>query len=91
MLASLLIKFICRYLPYGSKAFSTQGKQSIGLDKSNDLFEMICKKNMNLSENIKNDLKYLKETFGAKISDAIDITRNLVIRNNRNINNTFFS
>ena len=76
MLASLLIKFICRYLPYGSKA----------LDESNDLFEMICKKNMNLPENIKKDLNDLKKKFGAKISDAIDITRNLVIKNSRNRN-----
>ena len=76
MLASLLIKFICRYLPYGAKVNETQ-----------DLFEMIKIKNMNLSDKIKKELEDLTKSFGAKINDAIDITTNIVIRNKLNYNN----
>ena len=63
MLTSLLIKFVCRYLPYEPKESQTR-----------DLFEMIGEKNMNLSEKIQKELQEMKNTFGAKLSDAIDIT-----------------
>ena len=63
MLTSLLIKFVCRYLPYEPKESQTR-----------DLFEMIREKNMNLSEKIQKELQEMKNTFGAKLSDAIDIT-----------------
>ena len=73
MLTSLLIKFICRYLPYEPKE-----------SQSRDLFEMIREKNMNLSEKIQNELQEMKNTFGAKLSDAIDITRYFVQKRNLN-------
>ena len=63
MLTSLLIKFVCRYLPYEPEE-----------SKSRDLFEMIREKNNNLPEKIQKELEYMKYTFGAKLSDAIDIT-----------------
>ena len=73
MLTSILIKFICRYLPYEPKE-----------SQSRDLFEMIREKNMNLSEKIQNELQEMKNTFGAKLSDAIDITRYFVQKRNLN-------
>ena len=72
MLTSLLIKFICRYLPYGSK----------NIDKSNNLFEMLIAKNTNLSKNQRMELEKLKNDLDAKISDAIDITRKFCYKNN---------
>ena len=63
MLASLLVKFVCRYLPYEPKE-----------SHSRDLFQMILEKNMNLSEKIQKELEDMKNNFGAKLSDAIDIT-----------------
>ena len=63
MLASLLVKFVCRYLPYEPKE-----------SHSRDLFQMILEKNMNLSEKIQKELEDMKNKFGAKLSDAIDIT-----------------
>ena len=83
MLASLLIKFICRYLPYGAKGFENGAK----VNETQDLFEMIKIKNMNLSDNIKKELEDLTKNFGAKINDAIDITTNIVRRNKLNYNN----
>ena len=72
-LTSLLIKFVCRYLPYEKNQNS-----------SDDLFEMIREKNMNLNENIQKVLKEMSTSFGAKLSDAIDITRYFVQeRNNK--------
>jgi hypothetical protein len=67
-LQSLLIKFICRYLPNESKEI-----------ESRDLFEMIREKNMNESELILKDLEDLKNKFGAKVKDTFDITSFLEI------------
>ena len=72
MLTSLLIRFICRYLPYGSK----------NIDKSNNLLEMIIAKNTYLSKKQQLELEGLKKDISPKVSDAIDITRRLVYKNN---------
>ena len=71
ILASLLIKFICRYLPYGTKK----------IDSNKNLFEMIIVKNTNLSKNQQIELENLKKEIYAKVSDAIDITKKLVQKN----------
>ena len=71
MLASLLIKFICRYLPYGSKK----------IDKSKNLFEMIIAKNTYLTKKQLIELEKLKTEIDAKVCDAIDITKRLVSKN----------
>ena len=71
MLTSILIKFVCRYLPYEPKE-----------SQSRDLFEMIREKNINLPEKIQNELQEMKNTFGAKLCDAIDITRYFVQKKN---------
>lgn len=72
MLASILIKFICRYLPYGAK----------NIDKQKSLFEMIIAKNTYLSRNKTEELLKLKnDNIDAKVYDAIDITRKLVNKN----------
>ena len=71
MLASLLIKFVCRYLPYERKE-----------SKSRDLFEMIREKNINLPEKIQKELEVMKNTFGANLSDAINITGYFVQKKN---------
>ena len=63
MLTSLLIKFVCRYLPYEPKE-----------SQSRDLFEMIREKNINLPEKIQKELVEMKNTFGARLCDAINIT-----------------
>ena len=73
MLTSLLIKFICRYLPYEPKE-----------SQSRDLFEMIREKNMNLSEKIQNELQEMKNKFGATLCDSIDIARYFVQKRNLN-------
>ena len=73
MLASLLIKFICRYLPY------IKEKE---INEKNDLFGMLMNKNINLNENIKKELEQLQEKFGAKLYEIIDITRYFVKKNN---------
>ena len=83
MLASLLIKFICRYLPYESKGFENEAN----IHETRDLFEMIRIKNMNLSDKIKKELEDISNIFGAKINDAIDITKNIVRKNRLNNNN----
>jgi hypothetical protein len=83
MLASLLIKFICRYLPYGAKGFENKA----GINETMDLFEMIRIKNMYLSDKIKNELQDLTQKFGAQINDAINITNNLVRKNKKNNSN----
>ena len=70
-LTSLLIKFVCRYLPYLSKGSETRG-----------LFEMLREKNLNLSEKIQNELKDMNNTFGAKLSDTNDITLYFVQKRN---------
>ena len=71
ILTSLLIKFICRYLPYETKE-----------SQSRDLFEMIREKNMNLSEVIQSELQEMKNKFGARLCDSIDITRYFVQKRN---------
>ena len=71
MLGSLLIRFICRYLPYGSK----------NVKKSDYLFEMLIIKNPNLTKNHRIELEQLKEKLDAKISDAIDIASWLTRKN----------
>jgi len=63
LLTSLLIKFVCRYLPYEPKE-----------SESRDLFQMLLEKNMNLPEEIQKDLSEMKNNFGATLKDAIDIT-----------------
>ena len=69
-LASLLVKYICRYLPYESKEI-----------ESNDLFEIIKEKNMDLSEEELKELDDLKNNFGAKVCDIIDLTTYLEQKN----------
>ena len=64
LLTSLLIKFVCRYLPNETKE-----------SQSRDLFEMIREKNIYLPEQIREELKYLKDKLGAKLSYAIEITK----------------
>ena len=64
LLTSLLIKFVCRYLP-------NQSKES----QSRDLFEMIREKNIYLPEQIQIELKELKDSLGAKLSYAIEIAK----------------
>ena len=71
MLTSLLIKFVCRYLPYEPKE-----------SQSRDLFEMIREKNINLPEYIQKELLVMKNTFGAKLCDAINITSYFVQKKN---------
>ena len=73
MLTSLLIKFVCRYLPYESKE-----------SQSKDLFEMLREKNMNLSDKILNELDEMKNNFGVKLKNAIDIT--MYFYKKRNLN-----
>ena len=73
MIASLLIKFICRYLPYLTEK---------EINENNDLFEMLMNKNINLSENIKKELVQLQGKFGAKLYEIIDITGYFVKKNN---------
>ena len=73
LLTTLLIRFVCRYLPYEPKESQLR-----------DLFEMLREKNMNLSEKMQNELQMMKNTFGAKLSDAVDITRYFAQK--RNIN-----
>ena len=76
LLTSLLIKFICRYLTYETKE-----------SQSRDLFEMIREKNMNLSEKIQSELQQMKEKFGARLCDSIDVTRYFVQKRNLNQKN----
>ena len=63
LLTSLLIKFVCRYLPYESKE-----------SESRNLFQMLLEKNMNLPEEILKDLEGMKSYFRASLRDTIDIT-----------------
>ena len=65
LLTSLLIKFVCRYLPNETKN-----------SQSRDLFEMIREKNINLPENIQSELKNLKSSkLAAKLKYAIEIAK----------------
>jgi len=71
MLTSLLIKFVCRYLPYEPKE-----------SQSRDLFEKIREKNISLPEKIQNELENMKNTLGIKLCDAINITSYFVQKKN---------
>ena len=63
LLTSLLIKFVCRYLPYEPKE-----------SESKNLFQMLLEKNMNLPEEIRIDLQAIKYYFEPYLRDTIDIT-----------------
>ena len=65
-LISLLIKFICRYLPYEKDEIQNK-----------DLFKTILEKNSYLSSNIKNELMERTKTWGIKVKDAIDLTQRI--------------
>jgi hypothetical protein len=66
MLISLLIKFICRYLPYAKEDMA-----------SNDLFKIIKEKNDNLPDNIKKELSKLTSEWGIEVKNAIDLTERI--------------
>ena len=63
MLVSLLIKFICRYLPNASEEIL-----------SKDLFGTIQEINSNLSTGVQNDLLKLKTKFGIGVIYAKELT-----------------
>ena len=67
MLISLLIKFICRYLPYAEKDIENK-----------DLFKTIVEKNSTLPTNIKNELLELTKEWGIEVKNAIDLTKRIV-------------
>ena len=67
MLISLLIKFICRYLPYAGKNIENK-----------DLFKTIVEKNSTLPTNIKNELLELTKEWGIEVKNAIDLTKRIV-------------
>jgi hypothetical protein len=75
MLISLLIKYICRYLPYESNDMGNK-----------DLFQTIQEKNAYLPENIKKELDGLSKSWGILIENAIDFTKRIVsmIKSDRN-------
>ena len=75
MLISLLIKYICRYLPYESNDMENK-----------DLFRTIQEKNAYLPENIKKELDELSKSWGILIRNAIDFTKRIVsmIKSDRN-------
>ena len=73
MLISLLIKFICRYLPNANKEM-----------KDKDLFGTLQEKNSNLSQGIQNELINLKKELGAGVIYANELTDYLVGRVRRN-------
>ena len=66
-LISLLIKFICRYLPYEKDEIQNK-----------DLFKTIIEKNSYLPSNIKNELTERTKTWGIKVKDAIDLTQRII-------------
>ena len=76
MLVSLLIKFICRYLPNASEEIL-----------SKDLFVTIQEINPNLSIGVKNDLLKLKEELGIRVIYAMELTnyleQRIIIKNNQ--------
>ena len=71
-LISLLIKYICRYLPYEKQ-------------KDKNLFETIRDRNSDLSSKEKEELTKLNEIWGVTIDNAITLTDWIIINNN-NIN-----
>ena len=75
MLISLLIKYICRYLPYESNDMENK-----------DLFRTIQEKNYYLPENIKKELDELSKSWGILIRNTIDFTKRIVsiIKSDRN-------
>jgi len=72
---SLLIKYICRYLPYEKNDMENK-----------DLFLTIQEKNAYLPENIKKELDELSKSWGIQIKNAIDFTKRIVsiIKSDRN-------
>ena len=70
ILISLLIKFICRYLPYSSKEIENL--------ENKDLFKTIIEKNTYLSNNIQKELLELSKLWGIEVKNAIDLTKRLV-------------
>ena len=65
LLTSLLIKFVCRYLPNISEE-----------SKSRDLFEMVREKNIYLPDKMQSELKNMTNTnLGAKLVYAVEITK----------------
>ena len=65
LLTSLLIKFVCRYLPNISEE-----------SQSRDLFEMIREKNIYLPDKMQLELKNMTNTnLGAKLVYAVEITK----------------
>ena len=65
LLTSLLIKFVCRYLPNISEE-----------SKSRDLFEMVREKNIYLPDKMQLELKNLtNNNLGAKLVYAVEITK----------------
>ena len=83
MLTSLLIKLVCRTLP-------NEQPES----QSRNLFVVLKEKNMNLPKKILDELDNLKNSLGALLSNAIDITFYFVSQrnyqaneNNRNVEN----
>ena len=74
MIISLLIKFICRYLPNADREIQER-----------DLFGMILEKNNNLPQQIQNELINIKNDLEVEVKYAIDLTDYLVrIINNKN-------
>ncbi len=67
MLISLLIKYICRYLPYASKEMENR-----------DLFQTIQEKNSYLQDNIKKELDELSKNWGIQLKNTIDFTKRIV-------------
>ena len=71
MLISLLIKYICRYLPY-------EREETAKETANKDLFKIISIKNNYLPENIKKELSKLTNDWGIQVKNAIDFTQRIV-------------
>jgi len=72
MLISLLIKFICRYLPNATKSMVSE-----------ELFGNIQKKNTNLPQGIQDDLLNFKKELGVEIKYVTEITDYILGRINK--------
>ena len=87
ILASLLIKFICRYLPYAKEEM-----------QSDDLFGTLLQKNLHLSPKIKEELESLKKEWGIQVKYAYNFTdiltsflENNKISNEKKLNQSLIS